>query len=155
MKQIFLVITTAFFIISCNSKEIYTHSYTMEGVWTYADSLVFEYEIQDTMSPYNLVLAVKHSIDFPYENTYIQASTVFPDGHRVTNPVSLELADDHGQWVGNCSGSFCNAEIELASNAYFKASGKYKLVFSQFSRIDSLKGIEAIKFTINQSDIKK
>jgi len=155
LKQLILLFTTALLIASCNSKEIYSHSYTIDDAWTYADSLVFEYDIQDTLMPYNLTLEVKHSDEYPYENTYIRASTVFPDGHRVTNPVSLELANAQGQWVGKCSGHSCRAEIGMANNAYFQSPGKYKLVLSQFSRIDSLKGIEALHFTITQSDVKK
>lgn len=155
MKQLILLFTTALLVASCNSKEIYNHTYTINDAWTYADSLVFEYDIQDTLMPYNLTLEVKHSDEYPYENTYILASTVFPDGHRVTNPVSLELANAQGQWVGTCSSHLCKAEIAMANNAYFQSPGKYKLVLSQFSRIDSLKGIEALQFTITQSDVKK
>lgn len=142
-------------IISCTSKEVYNKTYTIGEVWTYNDSLVYDYTIQDTLIPYNLFLTITHGKDYKYENLYVNASTLFPDGRRTSYPVSLELADDHGQWVGQCSGSECTTEIGMANNAYFQKPGKYQLVLKQFSRTDTLSGIRSLQLQIVQSDIKK
>lgn len=139
-------------LASCHDKEVYSHTYTLDGVWTYADSLVFDYRIEDTLTPYDLKLLVRHSDAYAYENLYIQASTSFPDGRIVVNPVSLELADQQGQWVGKCSGHTCNAEITMASKAYFQVPGSYRLVLKQFSRMASLDGVEAVQLQILRSN---
>ncbi len=150
---LFLVIPLMF--AACNNKEVYNHTYTLDDVWSYADSLVFDYNIQDTLMPYDVVLTVQHSDEYAYENLYIQASTLFPDGKLVTNPVSIELANDQGQWVGKCSWQICTAEIEMASHAYFPVQGAYRLVLKQFSRMESLEGLASIQLQIIQSDDKK
>lgn len=149
-----IIFVLALTIASCNTKEVYNHTHTVKGPWVFADSLVYDYVITDTIVPYNLVLTVNHSNEYPYENLYINATTIFPDGYRTTNPVSLELADDHGQWQGQCSGQKCKAVIEIAQKAYFEKMGKYRLVLEQFSRMDSLPGIQAIQLQILQSEDK-
>ena len=142
-------------LTSCSDREVYSRTHTLDDVWTYADSLVFDYNIQDTLMPYNVVLTIRHSDEYAFENLYIQASTLFPDGRLVSSPVSLELANEQGQWIGKCSGHICKAEIEMASRAYFQVPGDYRLVLKQFSRMESLEGVLSVQLKIVQSDDKK
>ncbi len=141
-------------LASCGPTEIYKHKEDIHQPWTYADSLVFNYAVTDTLSPYDLFLTVEHSPEFKYENLYINAVTQFPDGNRSVHPVSLQLVGDDDNWIGKCSSTSCKAAIHIAEKAYFKQPGDYKLVLEQYSRSESLDGIISIQLQILKAKIK-
>jgi gliding motility-associated lipoprotein GldH len=133
-------------MISCGPTVIYDQTETIEKPWDYFSPITFEYNISDTLMPYDLQLIVDHTSSFTYENLYINATTIFPDGNKTSHPVSLQLANASGDWLGDCSGDKCETAIEISSSAYFKKVGKYKLIIEQFSRNSGLEGIN--KFTL-------
>lgn len=116
--------------------------------WAYADSLEFSYNISDTSSHYDLVLTVGHRNDFAHQNFYVELSTSLPDGKQLSQPLSLQLADNFGEWYGNCSGDGCVAEIALQEGVKFSEAGEYRLAVSQFSREDTLVGVSMLGFRV-------
>jgi gliding motility-associated lipoprotein GldH len=136
-------------MIACNDNVYYKQSIDIEdAAWPYGKILDFEFEITDTSAYYDLVLDVKHDIDFTYENTYVKIKTLFPSGEEVTDQVSLQLADELDQWEGDCSGNSCTVSILLQNEVFFKEAGSYKLAIEQFNRVDPLEGIESMELKI-------
>ena len=86
--------------ISCGPALVHEQQHPFPGQWTYADSVQFQYEIQDTDKAYDLVLSVLHTDIYPTQNLYTQFVTIYPNGLRDAEPVSLELADRFGQQCG-------------------------------------------------------
>lgn len=111
--------------------------------------------IEDTLKPYDLQLIVGHKSDFSFENLYINATTVFPEGDKTTYPVSLQLTDGSGDWLGQCSGDNCITKIEISPGAYYKKIGKYQIIIEQFSRKSSLEGINDLTLKISEAEINK
>lgn len=134
---------------------IYDHHIDTPKKWAYKDSLLYEFEVFDTLKPYDISLDISHETTFGYENLYIYAVTVFPEGKRSSNPVSLQLANNTGEWVGTCGSETCQMNINIAAESYFKTTGKYKIIISQHSRKDLLEGIESIGVRISESETKK
>lgn len=115
-----------------------------DGVWTYADSLLFQVVIEDTSRLYDISLLVKHDKSYAYQNLYVKVHTRFPSGKILSPSVSLEVADKSGQWLGKCSGRACRVEIPIQQNAYFEEKGAYTFTLEQYMRVDSLPGIRSI-----------
>lgn len=136
---------------SCGPTVIYHHEEKVPASWTYQDSLVFGFEVSDTSLAYDMWLYCDHQSTFPFENLYLQITTTFPDGSKTVSPLSLRLSDEKGDWQGKCSGQKCNIEIPISSRAYYKLPGLYHIVMHQYSRQDSLHGIDAISIKISQS----
>lgn len=148
MKRFFLLVGV-FFIFSCDDDVYYKQAIDIENAaWSYSEILDFEFEIRDTSAYFDLVLDVKHDVDFTYENTYVKITTVFPSGEQVTDQVSLQLADELDQWEGDCSGNLCRVSIILQNNVFFKEAGSYKLAVEQFNRVDPLQGIQSMELKI-------
>ena len=134
----------------CGPKVVFEKTVKLNGVWTYANSQSFEFEVKDTTPAYDLFLDVSHISDFPYQNIYTQVKTVFPDRKEVEHVISLNLADENNQWVGDCSSSSCLAHLVLSENIYFNTPGRYKIILQQFGRKDSLQGVESLHFTLSE-----
>lgn len=136
--------------MACGPNVIYDQTETIPKPWDYFSPITFEYKITDTLVPYDLQLLVDHTSSFTYENLYINATTIFPDGSKTSLPVSLQLASTSGDWLGDCSGDQCTSVIDISLRAYFKKVGKYSLIIEQYSRNSGLEGINEFTLKITE-----
>jgi gliding motility-associated lipoprotein GldH len=145
------------FCASCGPDYVLDERHTFpEGQWAYADSLSFSASIRDTLSLYNLYLDIDHGVEeFPFQNLYVRIHTIFPGGQRLTETVSLELANRAGAWHGDCNAKACQLRITLQENAFFEQAGDYSFVVEQYTRRNPLPGVRAIGFAIEAAGDKK
>ncbi len=149
IKQLYILLCLG--MMSCSQDVIYEHQEKINTPWKYGDQLKFEYEVTDTVPAYDMIITIGHQSSFSYENIYLNTTTIFPDGRSITHPVSFQLADDKGDWTGSCAGDDCSIDIEMSSGAFFKSPGKYQLIFDQYSRDDSLSGIQSIAIIVRKT----
>lgn len=128
-----------------------THSLPPAG-WAFADSLHYRFSIEDSAQVYNLHLIVEHSEALPFQNIYVRLTTAFPGGEQRTEVISLQIAENTGAWLGDCSGDGCTLDIPLQQGAYFSQAGDYQLTLTQYTRRDTLAGVEAITFALEPTD---
>lgn len=139
-------------LTSCGPDYIFDQSYEVSGdTWTYSDTLNFEVDIKDSLKIYNLYLELEHSTDFYFHNMYVQIHTAFPSGKRISEKVSLELANKAGAWFGNCDEDWCTLNIPIQTGAYFNAIGQHVITLEQYSRKENLEGVKRIAFKIEDT----
>ena len=139
-------------LASCGQPTILDQAFDLpESGWTYTDSLRWDFEVADTNAIYDLLLTIEHATDYRYQNCYVRFHTLFPEGQRLTETVSLELQTQVGQWLGNCGGSDCALTIPIQQNAFFDQPGTYAIVMEQYMRQDSLAGIESFNLRIEDT----
>ena len=126
-----------------------------DGQWQYTDTLNFKFTITDTVSHYNFYLDFEHSDTFPFQNVYLQLSTRFPDGHRLTKLRSFDFFDAQGAVLGECSGHKCRLRSVLQENAYFKEPGAYVLTVEQNSRLDPLSCLQSVGLSLEKLPRRK
>jgi gliding motility-associated lipoprotein GldH len=125
------------------------------GQWTYADSLRFEADIPDTSRIYDLYVSIEHSPDFEWQNLYLRIHTLFPDGQRLSRPVSFELGDQGGAWQGRCNATRCRFRVPMQEGAYFQTPGRYAFTFEQYMRQSPVGGIQRLGFHIVDTGKKR
>lgn len=140
-----LLLIAVFALAACTSDHVYRSSMdTPEAHWCYGDSLVFDFEIKDTAMRYDLFLDIDYQANvFPFQNLYLRLNTCFPNGKRLSKPLSFDLFAPTGEPNGNGKCQFI-----LQEKAFFDQKGKHRLVVEQFTRRDSLPGVEAIALEI-------
>ena len=138
-------------LTACGPEVIYEQHHDLPGEWSYADSVAFGYDIADTSRAYDLVLEVDHEDVFATQNLYAQFTTVYPDGSRQTEPLSLELADGSGRWLGDCRGEQCTLSLPLQVSTRYPDPGSYAMVLRQFMRQDSVPGLDGLGLRISVS----
>lgn len=152
----FILLFFLLLLAACGPKYAINKTYNItDSAWVYADSLRFEFDIADTITLYDLSLGVKHSTDFNYQNLYARISTQFPDGTRLSKPLSLELADKAGIWQGDCNSKTCTIEIPIQEGAYFNQLGKYIITIEQFMRDSVVSGVQRITLKVAETTEKR
>ncbi len=139
-----LLVSFVISCIGCGPDIIYEQTHELPGTWSYADSAVFAYTIADTSQAYDLVLTVDHTDEFPTQNLYARFVTHYPNGLVQSEPVTLELADRFGNWLGDCRGADCTLHIPLQAGARYPEPGRYGLTLHQYSRSAELAGLTGI-----------
>lgn len=146
-----LFVCLALGLSSCGADYAYEQEYALDDAsWSYADSLTFAFEVPDTSTIYNLYLDIAHSPDFPNQNLYVRIHTAFPSNDRLTEQVSLELAEA-GRWQGDCRKRKCTVRIPIQTGAYFDQIGEHRFVLEQFMRRNPVEGIQSIALRIEET----
>ncbi|CAH0999579.1 Gliding motility lipoprotein GldH [Neolewinella maritima] len=135
--------------VACGPDIVYEDSSALPATgWPYGDSLTYTFPVTDTSSRYDLVLTVEHTEDFAFQNFYVRLNTQLPGGTQRIQPLSLQLADNFGEWYGDCSGGNCTTEIALQEGTRFTELGEHRLVVTQFSREEILPEVTGMGFRI-------
>lgn len=153
MKKL-IYISLLIFLYSCGGQSIvHSDKLVIGEQWSYDNLLVSTYEAKDTTNRYDLALRINHNKEYDYQNVYLQVETIFPDGKKSKNPLSLDLANKMGTWLGNCSSNDCEIIFSFQDNFRFKSVGKHQFSIGQFSREDQLKGISEIELILFKSEV--
>ena len=123
-----------------------------DAVWSYNYKPSFTVPVTDTTQKQDLFLELKHSPEFGYQNLYLKINTQFPNGEIKEEQLSIDLANNMGDWIGKCNGANCQINIYLLENFKFSEPGDYKFSFEQYSRSDKLEGIQSLNFKINRKE---
>jgi gliding motility-associated lipoprotein GldH len=138
---------------SCNSGLIYQAEKEIPvSAWAFQDSVLFNFEISDTVNAYSFWLDIKHSTEYAFENLYLKVTTGFPNGKAISDIMPIQFSDEMGKWIGNCSTENCELPILMQEQFFFQDPGKYTLTFQQYSRKDTLQGISKLKVRILELD---
>lgn len=150
MKNIATILLILTVFASCGPTAIHNKSLDIRGVWV-DDKLTTTIDISDTLEMYDLVATIVHQEDYGFENLYLKITTLFPDGVESSSPLSLELSNSMGIWNGKCSGNLCSLSFNLQKDFKFKSVGSYTFTIEQYSRVDSLPGIENMTLSLYES----
>lgn len=153
LQNLFFLSLLLFLLWSCSESYVLEESFEIpKQTWNYQDSMLIKVPVTDTKQRYNLYLDVEHSTEFAYQNLYVRINTAFPSGERVADKVSLELADDTGQWHGKCNSQDCTLRIVLQENIYFKEAGEHQISIEQYMRQDALEGVNGLSFKLSKAE---
>ena len=108
------------------------------------DSIVrFDYSVTDTLSDYRLLIHVRHTERYPYQNMWLFVGDSL---HRDT--IEFYLADGRGRWLGDSHHGFIEMPVLLEDNYHFTDTGTYHLSITHGMRDTLFRGITDIGFEI-------
>ncbi len=154
LKQLSFFITCIFIVsfLSCSNNYFYEKTIPLkENGWLYDDPVSFDFEIQDTLKIYNLLLDIVHDKDFSKQNLYVKIHTSFPGGETIQQTLSFDFMDKKGLWHGDCSGDVCELRVYMQQGAFFNALGKHRIKIEQYMRFEPVKSIKSISLRIEDT----
>jgi gliding motility-associated lipoprotein GldH len=105
-----------------------------------ADSVLrFDYAITDASADYRMIVYVRHSERYPYQNMWLFVG----DGQR-QDTIEFYLADDRGQWLGDQHHGWIEMPVLLEEEKHFPDTGAYSLTIQHGMRDSLLRGITDI-----------
>lgn len=126
----------------CEQSRVFDQNISIdkEG-WAYAQPLKFEVAVNDTALSYNMYINVRHTDEYPYNNLWIDLTTVLPDSSMVRSKVNVELSEPGGEWTGNCVDGVCYNAVLIQKNFRLPQKGKYTFILEQDMRMNPIPSV--------------
>ena len=136
------VITVLF--SSCKNDIVYSRFVSIPSEkWSIDSVASFEYAITDAALDYRMLIYVRHTERYPYQNMWL-----FVGDSLYRDTIEFYLADDRGQWLGNKHHGFVEMPVLLEENYHFADTGTYHMAIQHGMRDSVLRGITDIGLEI-------
>ena len=155
--RIFLMLLIAGILLSaCDDNRVYEQISDFENrQWVSTEKPQFEFSIENINQRYNLYGDIRNSISYPYSRFfftyYLQDST----GSDLDKKLVTEFLFDAktGKPFGKSGvGDLYDHQFLLLKNYQFQSKGKYRVVFEQFMRMDTLPGILSVGLRVERAE---
>ena len=130
-------------LTSCTDSGLYEKVMFMpEAEWSYSNQPVFNFQVSDTASSYQVYFLVRHSDAYAFNNIWISLSSKLPgDSVARSSRFDIRLANEKG-WLGSGMDDIFNHRILLYPEPVkFAKPGSYEVTIAQDMRTDPLKHI--------------
>lgn len=143
LMKICLILPVLFLLFSgCDKEKFFDQSVSIpEDSWPADKEIVFNVNIEDTISPYRFYINVRNSATYRYSNIYFFLTTEFPGGGMSRDTIECTLADKTGKWLGRGTGNYRDNRVFIRENIRFPKKGTYHFRLNQAMREQKLKGI--------------
>jgi gliding motility-associated lipoprotein GldH len=136
------VIIAAVFLQSCDSSRVFEENEEIpKSLWSAKQSLVFQTNIEDTVSAHNVYLNIRNAGVYPFSNIFLFINTTLPGGQLDRDTVEIMLATPDGKWLGNGLGDIWDNQVLFKQQVRFPRAGEYRFEIIQAMRLDPLPGI--------------
>ena len=137
---------------SCSSENVYD-DYKMinRKGWHKDSTLVFNFDIKDTLSSYDLFLNIRNYSDYYFRNIWLDINIVTPDGQAEKEFHEIILADHLGNWHGSGIGDLCDLQVAYQSDILFPVPGNYQVSIKHKMKEPVLEGVRDMGFSVKKS----
>ena len=150
-----LILFIPFFITSCEQNLVFEGKKDFpERYWVFNDPAVFDFEIAETDKEYDVLVNVRNSGKYKYQNIYLQYYLEDEAGKLISKELkNIQLFNPiTGVPVGSGLGDLYDVERPFLEKYKFDQAGKYRFRIDQFMRQDSLPEIVAVGVRIKLSE---
>lgn len=156
MRNYFVALLLVLSLNSCQQGLIKSdYKATNNGVWEKDRYIEFTFSELDSLAQYNMFINVRNDDTFPYNNLFLIAELVSPDGSIEKDTLEYQMANPDGSWLGQGLGSLKENKLWYKENIVFSSSGVYTLKVSHAMRkngavdgVEQLEGITDVGFEI-------
>lgn len=137
----------AVFLTSCRNNIVYSHFCSIPSENWHMDSVAqFDYTIEDAGIDYQMLLYVRHTERYPYQNMWL-----FVDNGIYQDTIEFYLADDRGQWLGDKKHGLMEMPVLLEEQIHYPDTGMYRLTVQHGMRDSLLRGVADVGLEIVKS----
>ena len=153
--QFFMVSVMACLFCACDDDVVFQQSKSFaDGAWPKDSAVVFAFDSQDMNGTYDIIVDLRNTDDYQFQNFWLFANMSSPDGKVYRDTLECVLADNNGRWIGEGVGSIHHLPVSLLSDIKFPRNGRYRFELIQGMRMDNLKGISDIGIRIKKKSTK-
>ncbi len=146
-----LIAAVTAWLSACQPAVMYQNQQAVSSDgWHYTDSVLFEVNINDTVSLHEMYLDIRNTTDYAYSNLFVFLDIIFPDGRILRDTLECILADKHGQWTGRGFGAIRTNRFLFRDDVWFPAAGTYAFIMTHGMRDESLTGIADVGLRIEK-----
>jgi gliding motility-associated lipoprotein GldH len=150
-----LALITSVWLTGCDSRRVFEENRELsQRYWRYEDAPVFDFQIEDSLSGYNLYFNVRNSLDYPWTRINVTYTLMDSAGQSLAQKLVFhDLFDATGRPYGQSGiGDLYDHQFLLLEKFRFSHPGTYSLRLTQFSREDTLKGVMAVGVRVERAE---
>ena len=139
--------------ISCNNNIVFDDYQTFEDqTWSTEDGVFFVYSVKDTVSKNQIVIKIRHTTDYEFQNLFLLVKT------EEIDTVELMMSNKEGKWLGKGVGDIRELEFVYAKDKVFAKKGDFTfeilqaMRYGKLEKIQSLDNIKSIGLSIQEQD---
>jgi gliding motility-associated lipoprotein GldH len=155
MRSIFGFALVLAFCLSCDDQRVYEKNADLTSrYWPVKEKPEFEFEIQDSLQAYNLYCNVRNSLDYPFARIFLTYYLQDSTGATMEKELVQTMLFDEktGEPFGESGlGDLYDHRILLTENQRFPYAGKFRVVFEQYMRTDTLAGVVAVGLRVEKA----
>ncbi|MBR4483461.1 MAG: gliding motility lipoprotein GldH [Paludibacteraceae bacterium] len=152
LLKILLLTATIAIMGSCGRPSVYNQcADTDENGWHMDSSVIFKPVITDTLHKFNMIVTIRHTAEYPYQNFWMFVRITSPDGMIAREPFECYLADNKGRFLGSGI-SVYEMPVLVSENITYPLAGEYKVEIFQGMRDTLLTGVRNICLTMEKAD---
>ena len=141
-----VLIVCAGLLAACSSDIVYGRFVSIPSEEWHMDSVVrFDYSIVDTTTDYSIVVYVRHTERYPYQNIWL-----FAGDSSHCDTIGCYLADDRGRWLGDKQHGLLEMPVFIEEKVHFQDTGKYVMTIQHGMRDTVLRGVMDIGLEIKR-----
>ncbi len=140
-------------LFSCNKTVVFEEYIEFQDNYWHTDTTVtFNDFFLDSTENYQIILNLRHSVDYEYQNIFLFSETDFSK-----DTVEIYFCDKKGRWFGKGVGDIREVKIDITNINGQSIKKSKKLVFEQSmrygaeERIEKLKHMHSIGLTIRKN----
>lgn len=151
MRTISLIIPFLLILGACSPGKIYEEHLDTRGlVWNRFDVKVFDVEIQDIDTEYDILVAIRHHTDIPYRNLDIYFNMETPSGETRNNSFRIPVKDAEGKNLGNGMGALWDLNFLAWEGFRFTEPGICRIEVSSAMSQADLAGIMQVGLIVRK-----
>lgn len=152
MRYIMILAMAMVCFTSCDDQNrVYEENQDIPNkIWNKDHLVEFSFEVADTTERYNIIVNLRHTNYYLNSNLWVMVYTTYPDGSEQQQRLELSLANEKGEWFGECTGDICLVQQYIQRNAILNQVGTYKLAFEQIMRTDDLAEVLAFGLRVEK-----
>ena len=121
------------------------------GAWAFEDARKLSVDVQDTITPFNFYVLVRHGANYPYQNLILYFKTYYPNNTYKVDTIDCPLAAPSGQWLGSGLGDMLDNRIMFKRNVQFSQGGTYNFELQHAMRPDTIEQVFDIGLMIESA----
>lgn len=156
MRAFLSLLIAGILLSACDNTRVFEQISDLENrQWIVTEKPQFEFTINDINQRYNLYSDIRNSVSYPYSRFFFMYYLEDSAGVELKKELVNEYFFDAktGKPYGRSGvGDLYDHRFLLLENYQFKNAGKYRVVFEQFMRMDTLPGILSVGLRVERAE---
>jgi len=119
--------------------------------WHKDSVLHYPVNIDDSISPYEILIVVRNTTEYPYQNLWLFVDEYEEDVCIHRDTIEAMLADEYGRWLGKGSRRY-ELPLLYSGSHRFTRTGNHTFTIQQGMRVDCLTGITEVGLVIKKNN---
>lgn len=139
---------------ACQSDAVFEEYQDVSPTaWDMNNPAHFEVAINDTTGHYDVILHIRNTDSYPYQDLWLFTHSTAPDSTVALDTLACFLADNQGKWLGEGLLSEYDMPLLYMSNIRFPKEGTYTFDIAHGMRDSLLQGISRIGLTVEPTKV--